>query len=202
MCMCIVCCMCCMCVVYVHTVLCVCAVCVCAVCVVCMYVLYVCCVCCVLYVCVVCVCCVLYVCVCYMGVLYVCVCALLYEHMCCVSVYCMNMYATFWCLHYPPNKQYLGCTLGNFLPLLWSRLSLMHVSLSVRWRHSGDNNQISTLPSAAECLHRTAELICAPGILELWGQQLGRSEDSLQEGICSLPPPHESQQWNSGPLVW
>lgn len=106
---------------------------------------------------------------------------------CAVHVCCVRVYAAFWWLHYPPPKmQCLGRTLDNFLPLLWSKLSLMHVRLSVGWSHSGDSNQISTLPSAAECLHRTVELVWVPSVLELWDQQLGRSKDSLQESVLSL----------------
>lgn len=62
----------------------------------------------------------------------------------------------------------------------------MHVSVSVRCSYSGDSNQISTLPSVAECLHRAMELAWGRGVLELWGQQPARSEDSLQDSAFSL----------------
>lgn len=74
----------------------------------------------------------------------------------------------------------------NFLPLLWSRLFLIRVSVSVRCSYSGDSNQISTLPSVAERLHRAMELAWARGVPELWGQQPARSEDSLQESVLAL----------------
>lgn len=134
-----------------------------------------------------CVCCVYCI---YLWEYVACVCCVcyMYEHMCCTCVLCEGVCCILVASlpRPPPKMQCLGRTLDNFLPLLWSKLSLMHVRLSVGWSHSGDSNQISTLPSAAECLHRTVELVWAPSVLELWDQQLGRSKDSLQESVLSL----------------
>lgn len=65
------------------------------------------------------------------------------------------------------NYAVLGSTLDNSPPLLLSRPSLRHDSVSVAtgWRHS-----------EAGCLHQTVELFWASGVLGLWCQQLGSIE--------------------------